>query len=427
MTRHEGLVVADDLTGAMDTGHAFATRGFETVVRYDLSFAAAAQVLVVDTDSRYADPDAARQHVHDTVEGTDAALVYKKVDSTLRGNLGPEVEAAADAMGADAVAVAPAFPSNDRVTADGYHLVGGRPVADTEPGNDPESPVDDSHLPQFLRTQTAHPVSHVGVYPVATGDVAAHLDRTPMTEHAYGHVVFDAVHNTHLDAIAGGAASTDADTLLVGSGGLAEYARVPSDPASEREAPLPEPRGRAFGVAGSVDPMTRRQLAHLDRERVVELDAVRAVNDPLGAARGAAAACHDRFVDHDAVVLASALDGDAVDRTLAAASEAGVSDRDVRERVEAALAAAAEQVWDDIALDGLFLTGGAVAKAVLDRLGTGGIALRGEEVAAGVPIGIVRGGPADGLPLVTKAGAFGDPDTIVAALDAVRCVPQGNG
>lgn len=427
MPRREALVVADDLTGAMDTGHSFAARGYETVVRHDPSFDAAAQVLVVDTDSRYESPETARDRVRDAVSSVDSGLVYKKVDSTLRGNVGTEVVAAAEAMGADVAAIAPAFPSNERVTVDGYHLLQGRPVADTEPGNDPDSPVYTSHLPELLCDQVETPVVHVNVHPVATEAVVPYLSPAKVAPRDRLRLLaFDAVHDAHLDTIAAGAASIDGDVLLVGSGGLAEHARVPGAPDAEHDSLAAAPRGRAFGVAGSADSTTLQQLAHLDDRKVVELDTVRAVREPRDAAEAAATACLDRFGERVAVVIASALDDDAVDRTLAAARSAGFTERETRQRIETALAAATDRVWRDAAPDALFLTGGAVAKAVLDRLETGGIALRGQEVAPGVPVGVIRGGRASGTPLVTKAGAFGDAATIADALDVVRRTPQGN-
>lgn len=428
MTKREALVVADDLTGAMDTGHAFAVRGFETVVRHDPSFDPETQVLVVDTDSRYADADVARERVHEVVSSVDAALVYKKIDSTLRGNVSTEIVAAAEAMGADVAAIAPAFPSNERITADGYHLVRGRPVADTEPGNDSGSPVDDSHLPQLLRKNVDEEVVHVSVYPVASDAISPYLCPSKAAPRDQLRLlVFDALHDVHLDAIAAGAAAVEGEILLVGSGGLAEYAHVPGEPEAKRESSTDTPVGRAFGIAGSADSTTRNQLEYLDERRVVELDTVRAVREPRIAAQEAADVCLDRFENRDDVVLASALDDDTVETTLTAARREGIAERDARNRVEEALAATADRVWTEVAIDGIFLTGGAVAKAVLDQLVAGGIALCGEEVAPGVPVGVIRGGRADGVPIVTKAGAFGSTTTIADALDVLRRGQRGNG
>ena len=239
------LVVADDLTGATDTGHGFAVRGFETVIRLDPRFEAPdAAVIVVDTDSRYVSPAEAGNRVADVVSDIEAATVYKKVDSTLRGNLAAEIEAVMAAMDADTAAVAPAFPTNGRVTACGYHLVEGALITDTEAGNDPDSPVCSPRLPDHLRDQGASDVSHVGVQTVATNGVTSALDDGRL-------VTFDAVHETHLDAIASGAAEADENVLLVGSGGLAEHVRVSGTPTAER-TPLDEaPSGTRSASRGA--------------------------------------------------------------------------------------------------------------------------------------------------------------------------------
>ncbi|GAA0310083.1 four-carbon acid sugar kinase family protein [Halarchaeum salinum] len=414
------LVVADDLTGANDTGHGFAARGYEVVVRLDSGLdVSSVDVLVVNTDSRYASAAEARQRVRDAVAGTDAAVVYKKVDSTLRGNLGPEIEAAMAAMNADAAAVAPAFPSNGRTTVCGYHLVDGALVTDTDAGTDPDAPVTDPRLPDYLREQGASGVTHIGVGRVARSDpdLRGALDT--------GRVVtLDAVVDDHLEAVATAVADAPRRVLHVGCGGLAEHVRVPGPANATRPARRDDLTGTALGVAGSVSPRTLGQLDALPDECVIPFDASRAVTDPEGASTVAADACLSRLSDAPTAVLASATTRTDVDAVLDTAANAGVDERDARERVTAALGEATRRIWEVRAPDGLFCTGGAVATGVLAALDAAGIELRGESVAMGVPVGAVRGGRADGTPLVTKAGAFGDDDTIRAALRVLRRVPK---
>lgn len=120
-------VVADDLTGVTDTGHEFAARGLRTLVSASGTSTGEApgpvDVHVVDTDSRYVDPEEAATAVARVIDGRDHPFVYKKVDSTLGGNPVAEVDAALDAAGADLVLVASASPRNGRTTVEGYHLV----------------------------------------------------------------------------------------------------------------------------------------------------------------------------------------------------------------------------------------------------------------------------------------------------------------
>jgi uncharacterized protein YgbK (DUF1537 family) len=67
----------------------------------------------------------------------------------------------------------------------------------------------------------------------------------------------------------------------------------------------------------------------------------------------------------------------------------------------------------------LIVTGGDGARALFEALNATGIELR-DEVATGVPIGTLVGGPAHGMTVVTKAGGFGDPDALVLALPTAR-------
>ena len=413
------LVVADDLTGAMDTGHEFAARGHPTTVAVGADGARPEDgVLVVNTDSRYLPPDDAREAVERVVEDAPARTVYKKIDSTLRGNLVAEIEAALDASGADTALVAPAFPAGGRLTACGYHLVEGTLVTDTAAGRDPDGPVPSPHLPTLLGSGQ-RPVRHVGVETAAGGaDAVAHAVRE-----AEGTLLAcDAVHDDHLAALGRGARRAGREVVYVGSAGLASALELgdgrESGTTPDVEAPgddNPEDP-RVLGIAGSASPTTLDQLRAVASERVVRLDGERAAVDPEGAAADAAARAFEAFDDSGAVVVASVVEDGDVDRTVRAGRDAGVDPATVRERVAESLALVATRTWERDSPGGLFVTGGAVAGRVFDALGSTGIRLTGESVEAGVPVGRVLDGTAAGTRVVTKAGAFGGERTIVNCL-----------
>ncbi|HET6637086.1 MAG TPA: four-carbon acid sugar kinase family protein, partial [Streptomyces sp.] len=123
----EALVVADDLTGAADTAVAFAAAGLPTQVAFAGTQGAhrgqahrAPAVLALDTDSRRRTArDAAAAVTAALRAAPPARLRMKKVDSTLRGNIGVETTAALDALGCGLALCAPAFPEAGRQTRDG--------------------------------------------------------------------------------------------------------------------------------------------------------------------------------------------------------------------------------------------------------------------------------------------------------------------
>ena len=71
------------------------------------------------------------------------------------------------------------------------------------------------------------------------------------------------------------------------------------------------------------------------------------------------------------------------------------------------------------AFDAVVLVGGDGAEAFLAAVGASGIEIHGRLVE-GVPHGRIAGGPCDGLPVVTKAGGFGDDTTLTTVLRTLR-------
>ena len=427
------LVVADDLTGACDTGHEFAARGYGTRIALDPpGDPDGADVLVVDTDSRYAPAGAAAESVRAAVGAHRAATVYKKIDSTLRGNVASEVDAALTAVlerggangnpggAAGGVAVvAPASPGTGRTTACGYHLVEGSLVTETDPGRDPEKGPTSASLPELF-ADVSLPVHRVGIDAVASGPAAV-ADALRVQAGEARIVTADATHEAHLSAIAAGAGRVDEPAVSVGSAGLAGHVAVPggSGDGPPDVSPPPDADG-ALGVVGSVAPQTLAGLAAVPDAAVVALDPEAAVSNPEGAARRAAERGRETLEREGQAVLTAATDRSAVDRALSAVQTEGLSSRETRDRVAAALAGTAADTARAGQPAGLFLTGGDTAVAVLDALGADAVALSGEAVAAGVPVGAVAGGAADGTVLITKAGAFGGPETVVNCLDYLQ-------
>ena len=415
------LVVADDLTGAMDTGHGFAARGRGVRVRRSVADTADAtaadgpvdaDVLVVDTDSRDAGPSAAAAAVARAVETDPAELVYKKVDSTLRGNVVAEVDAALAATGAGLAVVAPAFPATGRTTEGGRHLVEGTPLAEAGYG------VAESDLREYFAA-SEYPLAHVDTGTVEAGaaTVAERLaDRAESERPTL--VVCDARTDDHLAAVAAGAASLTEPPLYVGSGGLAAHVDVSGEPTAPPEASPDPRRSGVLGVVGSVNERTLAQLAAVDDEAVVAIDPAAAVTDPEGAGRAAAESLAALLEWRGrAVVTAATGPGDvaAAERAAADLAEGATA----ADRVVAALATAARTAVDDAAPRGLVLTGGDTAGAVLDAVDAETLALTGESVAAGVPEGRIETGPAAGTRVVTKAGGFGTERVILNCLDAL--------
>jgi uncharacterized protein YgbK (DUF1537 family) len=131
------LAIADDLTGALEAGAVFAAAGMRSVVLTARGWRAGgdAEVVVVDTETRHVSPDVAEAVVAECAAGWDG-LIYKKTDSTLRGNIAAELRA----LGGR-VAYVPAYPAMGRTVVNGRVWVDGVPLEETSFARDALNPV----------------------------------------------------------------------------------------------------------------------------------------------------------------------------------------------------------------------------------------------------------------------------------------------
>ncbi|MBV2366965.1 four-carbon acid sugar kinase family protein [Streptomonospora nanhaiensis] len=378
-------LVADDLTGANDTAVRFLRAGWSTELQLG-SAGGTADVVAVSTDSRALGAEDAAAAVAEQVRRLHGARhLYKKVDSTLRGRMAAEIEAARRAWAPDAVAVVcPAFPEAGRTVVDGVLLVDGTPAHETPVGTDPVTPVRESHIPTLLGA------GHVRL----TGDGTA--EDAALIAAAGPVVVVDARTDSDLERLAAAIAHLGPRAVPVGSAGLAA-------PMAGAWAAGAAP-GTALVVVTSLHAATRGQVERLAGGAPVEYCPAAAIADTA-----AWQAWHDRVADRLA-------EGPEVLAVVAPEDRAlGLDPAEVAHRFGALTAELAHRHG----LAGLVVTGGDGARAVVDALGATGIALTGE-VAAGIPAGTLTGGPLHGLPVVTKAGGFGDPDALITAATAIR-------
>lgn len=156
------VIIADDLTGALDTGVQFSKKNMSTIVTTDLNFnfediCKEADVVVVDTESRHIPAAEAKERVKSVLSKfnkKEIRFFYKKTDSTLRGNLGSEIEGFIEGLNINKVSFIPAFPSGKRTVKDGVLYVSNVKLAETQFAMDILNPVTDSFIPDIIKKQS---------------------------------------------------------------------------------------------------------------------------------------------------------------------------------------------------------------------------------------------------------------------------------
>lgn len=253
-------LIADDLTGACDTGVQFGRAGFTTWVSVaafarssfhqrgfsDLRFSTVgfdhrsadgfargvAQrddlVVAVNTESRHDSPDVAADKVMraaDLLAKAGMTTVYKKIDSALRGNVAAEVGALMRKFPDRLVLIAPAYPDQGRTTLAGHQLVHGVRVSESEFAHDALTPVTESHIPTILTRDASGGSCEVHADEIYIVSLAAlrQGDRLVLQiPTGIRCIVFDAVLPSDLTRIAQFAARALDQFILVGTAGLAQ-------------------------------------------------------------------------------------------------------------------------------------------------------------------------------------------------------------
>ena len=258
------LIIADDLTGANDTGVQFARRGIATLVSIShqiplTKFSENCQVLVVNTESRHLAPDDAYVRVFDlAVQGVALGIphFYKKTDSTLRGNIGSELAALLAATKENELFFAPAYPKLNRTTERGYQLVAGTPIHQTDFASDPLNPMREAFVPAVIAAQT---------------NLAVQIFDETRKNSAPIIFVMNAASNEELRVQAQWLKAKKRTKLLAGSAGWAAF--LP-EIISFDSSPIPAPKISApmLIVNGSLHENSLRQVACAAQQGIPVID-----------------------------------------------------------------------------------------------------------------------------------------------------------
>lgn len=406
------LIIADDLTGAADSASAFALRNEPAVVLLNtgsMGRGSSDRVVAIDTNSRRAAPTKAANLTVDSFLLNQQAkqLIYKKIDSTLRGNWAAEVAALIPHLGM--ALICPAHPETGRTLSSGRIFVHGEPLEATDTWL-----LEHAERPCSIEEQLA--IEGVPCLTLDAKDwsgkevtLARHLD--DLFSAGARAVIFDAQSTAELAALATTARIFGSAHFLVGSGGLAKAVAATFGKQAARTSPqLPktDPRRSKIFVVGSLSNSSKRQVAKLLESE--ELCQITIAADSLR-----------NRTDLDAHALkinAFILKGADIVLNVRDEEEINPADGDkIAEEIARLIGPHFEHI------SALVLTGGETARSVLSEVGVDFLEIH-NEIEPGVSVALPRKmGLNDkcSLPLiVTKAGAFGDDQTLVRILRALR-------
>ena len=404
------IILADDLSGAADCAAPFARVGQEVRVAFDAEFSGHAQVVAIELDTRRMTEAEARDtaaRAARRVADADGAIVYKKIDSTLRGHVAAELGVTIHELTPRPLTLfAPAFPSMGRTTSNGRVLVNGTPLEETETWR--HSGIGGSaDLVKFLKP------SGLRVERVALEEIRGDLATLAMSvrmrwEAGVDVLVCDATEEADLRALARiSPRLKDVRILFVGSAGLASHLAATLTPVRGRPPLRVQRNGPVVFLVGSVSTVSRTQLETLTKLSGIEPLMIAPLTLLGGDDQPAWRALRDEM-----------------ERRLTAGADAAVSttsDSNVDPGTGGPLALALGRLIKEFRdrIGALVITGGETARAVLTAMNVHALDLRGE-VEPGVPLGVACG--EHQIPIATKAGAFGNPETFLRCREILHQV-----
>lgn len=390
-------IIADDLTGSCDVAGRLTHLGYRPIVRLRAVGSGprrsprdtGSAVVVVNARSRASSQDGAVALVRSAAEDLERAgwsVVYYKMDSTLRGYWPEELDALESLLQPARVLVCPAFPARGRFVR------GGRLELRKELREDFRATLHaggSASLRHGLKEQLGHFPHHVPLEVVRRGQQAV---RAAVKAAKSRYVVFDATREGDLEVIGKAFRNSEGRILWAGSAGLVRY--VLPRLAQPESGPTPTSERPWLLIQGS-----RQQISHEQFHRLELDDAILSIRFQEQSGR------KDLRRWYDAAMA-----------SLAARQHVATAvPRDFGFRLPEEFADFLERLFRGLRrgrwLGGIFVSGGSTAEAVCDGLRVTALQVIGE-VGPGIARSVLLDGRWPGLPLITKAGGFGEPDEV---------------
>lgn len=359
------LILADDLTGACDAAAPFASCGLLAKVSMACGAPTGADVFAVNSNSRGLPEREALMHLETAIEllrPAMPAILLKKLDSVFRGNTFAEIGAMISLFHEKITLLAPSFPAAGRRVRNGCLFL------------------EDDDRPQLdiSKTLRSYGINHTLFDVAGSTEEKRALLRTVVAE---GHrlILCDAETDSELKTLAAAGLSLDQDVLWIGSGGLA-CALAHSLPLEKMGIAPKTPFIATFVFCiGSDHPTMMRQMEHVcECNEVIRMQSSN---------------------DRPTVVTAALRRGKHLLLEIGRDQASMDAIRTLLPQLQELPAAA------------LFLSGGDTAMRICEALSIESISLRGE-LLPGVPWGVMQGGVADGMLVITKSGGFGSTDAL---------------
>lgn len=409
------VIIADDFTGASDSGVHFARRGIRTTFLFSADALGRTftghDALALSAETRFLPPREAAARVRELTRRCREAggrFFFKKVDSALRGNPGVETEAMLRTLDRPAALICSAMPAAGRCVVDGMLFIDDQPVHTTNLGRDPFTPVLTSNVAEHFTKGTSLKAGLISLADIAAGPEALDRKAGELLKEGCSALVADAASEEDLAALCGlvlrahDPASNQVPLLPVGSSGLAKALAGPPLQAGAR------PAGRLLAVVGSLNESALEQAGFAVAQKAFSLFAVDV---------DAGLAAPDKECERLLAAVKAGGEGHVLLRGLARPGKGAVG-AETGAKVAELYGRLAHTLCRELPFASVFATGGSTAVAVAMALGMDAAVLV-NEILPGVVLSTYASPDTDVRWFISKAGSFGDREALVRVAEAI--------
>ena len=418
------IVIADDLTGSNATCSLFKKIGLRAAsilklqgdINYDVD------VISYSTASRGLDKEEAYKKVSEAtkiLKNKDVLVYNKRIDSTLRGNIGTEINAMLDNLEDDRIAVVvPAYPDSGRIVVNKTMLVNGVLLENSDAGKDPKTPIKTSCVESLIQKGIKYSSTYFTLSDIEQPieEIVKKIQEAIKKSRV---LIFDAVNNEDIIKISKAIINSDINIVTVDPGPFTLYYSKELQKKNHLEKKI-------LMVIGSVTATTKKQIEYILQEEDIFLVKMK-VEDffeketCLKEIERVISYIKKGIASYDLFLVTTSPIGDEKKADLQKLAEnLNTTVEEISKIIANTLTETVVKILKETEkFEGVYSSGGDITIALLEKLKAIGVEIR-EEVIPLAAYGRLIGGDFPNLKLVSKGGMVGDEKTIKLCLHKIK-------
>ena len=418
------IVIADDLTGSNATCSLFKKIGLRAAsilklqgdINYDVD------VISYSTASRGLDKEEAYKKVSEAIKilkNKDVLVYNKRIDSTLRGNIGTEINAMLDNLEDDRIAIViPSYPDSGRIVVNKTMLVNGVLLENSDAGKDPKTPIKTSCVESLIQKGIKYSSTYFTLSDIEQPieEIVKKIQEAIKKSRV---LIFDAVNNEDIIKISKAIIHSDINIVTVDPGPFTLYYSKELQKKNHLEKKI-------LMVIGSVTATTKKQIEYILQEEDIFLVKMK-VEDffeketCLKEIERVIAYIKKGIASYDLFLVTTSPIGDEKKADLQKLAEnLNTTVEEISKIIANTLTETIVKILKETQkFEGIYSSGGDITIALLEKLKAIGVEIR-EEVIPLAAYGRIIGGDFPNLKLVSKGGMVGDEKTIKLCLHKIK-------